>query len=170
MPSRGLKPDLARRHALLATLSGAATLVTAACSRVATAPDLAFTLLDGSRSSFAALRGQVVLVRFWATQCAPCVAAMPGLVALHRALQPRGLQTLAVAMQYDPPAAVSQFAQDRGLPFGVVIDNTGALARGFGDVQATPTTVLLDRAGRVRWQFEGKADTTRLRAQLEALL
>ena len=141
-----------------------------ACSRVIQAPDLSYTLLNGRRDSFAALRGQVVLINFWATQCAPCVAAMPSLVALHTALQPRGLHMLAVAMQYDPPAVVSQFALSRGLPFGVVIDNTGAIAHGFGDVAVTPTTILLDRQGRIARRVVGKRADGELHRMVEQLL
>lgn len=140
------------------------------CSRAVTVPDLAYTLLDGSRGSLGALRGQVVLVSFWATQCAPCVAGMPGLVALHEALRAHGLQTLAVAMAYDPPGAVAQFAESRKLPFQVVIDNTGAIARGFGDISATPTTVVLDRQGHVALRSEGKLADDALRHALHILL
>lgn len=140
------------------------------CSRTATAPELAYTLLDGRQGSFAALRGQVVLVSFWATQCAPCVAAMPSLVAMHAALQARGLHMLAVAMQHDPPAAVWHFAQNRGLPFGVVIDNTGAIARGFGDVSVTPTSILVNRQGRVARRVVGKLADGALQSMIEQLL
>ena len=148
----------------------AAASLGAGCNRSGAVAGLSYTLLDGSRGSFAALRGQVVLVNFWATQCGPCVAGMPGLVAVHEALRASGLQTLAIAMSYDPPAAVAQFAESRKLPFGVVIDNTGTLARGFGDVTATPTTVVLDRQGQVALRSVGKLDDDTLRATLAQLL
>ena len=173
-PFNGRKPDLARRRAFLATLAAAAGPLTTACTRASStphsAPDLGYTLLDGSRSSFAALRGQVVLVNFWATQCAPCVAGMPALVALHMALRPQGLQTLAVAMQHDPPAAVAQFAESRRLPFDVLIDNTGAVAHGFGDVAVTPTSIVLDRRGRVALHVIGKLADSNLQRVLSRLL
>jgi peroxiredoxin len=73
-------------------------------------------------------------------------------------------------MSYDPPAAVAQFAESRRLPFGVVIDNTGAIARGFGDVSATPTTVVLDRQGRIAARAAGKLADDSLRAVLAGLL
>ena len=74
-------------------------------------PPLALADLDGRRVDLAALRGQVVLVNFWATSCTTCVAEMPQLMALHQRFQPRAFETLAVAMSYDPPARVS-FAPD----------------------------------------------------------
>jgi peroxiredoxin len=164
-------PDLARRRGLLAMLALPLTgtgLV--ACDSHGTAPDVAYTLLDGSTGRTAALRGQVVLVNFWATSCAPCIRAMPGLVTTYQQFAPRGLTTLAVAMQYDAPAAVSQFAQVRQLPFGVVIDNTGAVARAFGDVRITPTTFVIDKRGAIAWHSSGEPDTPRLHALLARLL
>ncbi len=129
-----------------------------------------YTLLDGVARHSAALRGQVVLVNFWATTCAICVREMPRFVATHRQFSARGLQTLAVAVQGDPPALVSSFAQSRGLPFGVAIDNTGAIATAFGGVRGTPTSLLLDRSGRIVWRHEGEPDFDALHARLAALL
>jgi len=134
------------------------------------APDVGYTLLDGTRGSTGQLRGQVVLINFWATSCASCVRKMPLLASTHQQYKPRGLQTLAVAMQHDAPASVSHFAQTRALPFGVVIDNTGAVARSFGDVQVTPTSLLLDRRGRIAWRWEGGEDAWQLHSRLERLL
>ncbi len=134
------------------------------------APDVGFTLLDGSRSSIGALRGSVVLVNFWATSCATCIQEMPLLASTHRKYQPRGLQTLAVAMHYDPPAAVAHFAETRALPFGVVIDNTGAVARGFGNVKLTPTSVLLDRRGAMARRWVGAPEPAELQSVVEQLL
>ncbi len=129
-----------------------------------------YTLLDGVLRHSAALNGTVVLVNFWATTCAVCVREMPRIVATHRQFSPRGLQTLAVAMRDDPPALVARYAQSRGLPFGVAIDNTGAIAKAFGGVRGTPTSLLLDRSGRIVWRHEGEPDFDALHARLETLL
>ena len=64
---------------------------------------------------------------------------MPRLMVVHRKFSPCGFDTLAVAMSYAAPANVSHFAQTRALRFKVVIDNTGAVARSFGDIKLTPT-------------------------------
>ena len=134
------------------------------------APAVSYTLLDGSKASIDALRGKVLLVNFWATSCVPCVTEMPRLVAMHQSFADRGLETLAVAMSYDPPALVSRFAQSRALPFGVAIDNTGEIARAFGDVRLTPTTVLIDRQGREVRRFVGTPDFEALQALIVKLL
>ncbi|MBL8332729.1 MAG: TlpA family protein disulfide reductase, partial [Rubrivivax sp.] len=78
--------------------------------------------------------------------------------------------TLAVAMSYDPPAYVSRFAESRKLPFGVVIDNTGAIAKAYGDVSITPTTFLLDKKGAVVKRYVGQPDFAALHGLIEKLL
>jgi peroxiredoxin len=135
-----------------------------------TAPNVGYTLLDGSTATTDQLRGKVVLVNFWATDCAPCVHEMPQLVATHEKFKARGYDTLAVAMSYDPPALVIAFAERRKLPFGVVIDNTGAVAKSFDAVKVTPTSVLINRQGEIVKRFVGEVDVPTLHALLEQLL
>jgi peroxiredoxin len=135
------------------------------------APVVDYVLLSGQRAqSTSAWRGKVVLVNFWATSCATCVAKMPMLVATHQKYQGRGFDTLAVAMQYDPPDYVAQFAQTRKLPFGVAIDNTGAVANAFGAVRVTPTSFLIDRDGRIVKTFVGNIEEAALHGLIEKLL
>ena len=155
---------------LALAIGGGAFLTLQSVGAPQIAPNVAYTLLDGTASSIGALRGKVVLVNFWATSCAVCVHEMPQIVATHQRFKARGLQTLAVAMSYDAPAAVAQFAQSRQLPFEVVIDNTGAVARGFGDVRLTPTTLLINKRGEIVKRYLGEPDFAALNRLLEALL
>ena len=134
------------------------------------APNVTYTLLDGRRADLVALRGKVVLVNFWATSCTACVHEMPQIAALHETFKSRGYDTLAVAMRYDPPASVIRFAESRRLPFGVVIDNTGAVARGFGSVELTPTSVLINQRGEIVARYVGEPDFSALHALVERLL
>ena len=142
----------------LASAAGLASPMLTACTRAEQAPALSYTLLDGRRTDLAALRGRVVLVNFWSTDCAPCVEEMPAMVANWRRRSPRGFETLAVSMRYDAPALVANFAQARALPFGVVIDNTGEIAERLGNVQFTPTSLLIDKRGRIVRRWVGKTD------------
>ena len=158
---------LAPRKVLLAII---AALALAGCNARDEAPRFSFTLLDGARSSSEKLRGKVLLVNFWATSCVTCVKEMPQLVATHRQFQARGFETLAVAMSYDPPALVWRFAQERQLPFGVVIDNSGVIAKAFDDVRLTPTTYLIDKRGAIVKRYVGAPDFSELHRLLEKLL
>ena len=81
------------------------------------APQSTFVLLDGSSRTTEDLKGRVTLVNFWATSCTSCVREMPKLVATFDKYRAQGFDTVAVAMSYDPPSYVVNYAQTRKLPF-----------------------------------------------------
>ncbi len=134
------------------------------------APESTFVLLDGSKVTSQQLQGKVSLVNFWSTSCTTCVAEMPELVATYNKFKDRGYVTLAVAMSYDPPSYVVNFAQSRQLPFQVAIDNTGAVAREWGDIKLTPTTFLVNKRGEIVKRFVGTPDFAELHKLIEKLL
>ncbi|HEU4646121.1 MAG TPA: TlpA disulfide reductase family protein [Burkholderiales bacterium] len=136
----------------------------------AQSPQAQFIALAGGNFSTADLQGKVVLVNFWATTCVTCVAEMPKMVETWRRFAPRGYEMVAVAMSYDHPNAVAEFAQRRALPFRVALDTGGAVARAFGNVSATPTTYLLDRRGRILATYVGEPDWQDLYARLDRAL
>lgn len=140
------------------------------CSGAQAAPESTFILLDGSKKTTADMKGKVTLVNFWATSCVTCVAEMPKLISTHNKYKSQGYDTLAVAMNYDPPNYVVNFAETRQLPFNVAIDNTGAAAKAWGDVQLTPTTFLVNKRGQIVKQFVGEPDFEALHRLIEKLL
>ena len=151
-------------------IAGGAYLAWHSFNGVSSAPPVTYTLLDGRTGSLEALRGKVVLVNFWATSCTTCVKEMPQIVATHEKFKPRGYETLAVAMSYDPPAYVANFAESRKLPFAVAIDNTGGIAKSFGDVRLTPTTYLINKRGEIVKRYVGEPDFDALHDLVEELL
>ena len=154
----------------LLVLAIGATATFAFIGKREAAPDVAFTLMDGTPSRISQLQGKVVLVSFWATTCPICIKEMPQMVATHQKFSGRGFETLAVAMSYDPPVSVINFTEARKLPFTVVLDNTGSMARSFGDVQATPTSVLINKRGEIVERYLGAPDFAALQRRVEALL
>ena len=153
----------------LAAVAAVGTLVVLN-SNVQAAPQSTFVLLDGSQTSTQALRGKVTLVNFWATSCTTCVAEMPDIVATYDKYKDRGFETLAVAMSYDPPSYVVNFTETRKLPFKVAIDNTGAVAKAWGDVKLTPTTYLVNKRGEIVKTYVGAPDFASLHQLIERLL
>ena len=93
-----------------------------------TVPDATFTLLSGEKLSTGDLKGKVYLINFWATSCATCVKEMPQMVSTYKQFKDKGLDFVAVAMNYDPPMYVMNYAKTRELPFKVAMDADGALA------------------------------------------
>ncbi|HSI54998.1 MAG: TlpA disulfide reductase family protein [Ramlibacter sp.] len=146
---------------------GAAVFVSASASA---APQSTFVLLDGSSKTTADLKGRVTLVNFWATSCVTCVAEMPKVIATYDKYHGKGYDTVAVAMAYDPPSYVVNYAQTRKLPFNVAIDNTGAVAKAWGDVQLTPTSYVVNKRGEIVKRYVGEPNFAELHALIEKLL
>lgn len=134
------------------------------------APDVTFNTLDGQSFTTRDLRGKVVLVKFWATDCTTCVAQMPGTIERHHELSARGYETVAVAMKHDPEDYVRNFTESRQLPFHVVMDTDGSLAKAFDDVKMTPTTFLLDKQGHIIKRFLGNYDEKNFMATVNQAL
>ena len=149
-----------------AAIAGAAyvALAPGALSHV---PPVTLTTIQGERLTAEDLRGKVVLVNFWATSCTTCVEEMPKLVDTYRKHRGRGFETIAVAMSYDPPNYVLQYAAKNALPFKVALDPLGAAARAFGDVNLTPTTFVIDRRGTIVRRYLGEPDFAELDALIE---
>ena len=161
-------PTTLTRRLALAALA-IATLALAACGK-SEAPASTFVLLDGSSQTTADMKGKVTLVNFWATSCTTCVAEMPQIVATYDKYKDKGYDTIAVAMQYDPPSYVVNFAQTRKLPFKVAIDNTGKVAEAWGYVKLTPTTYIVDKQGQIVKKYVGAPNFDELHQLIEKLL
>ena len=153
--------------AAVAVAAGAAVFVATGSSA---APDSTFVLLDGSKKTTADFKGKVTLVNFWATSCTTCVAEMPKMVSTYNQYHDKGYQHIGVAMSYDPPSYVVNYAQTRKLPFEVAIDNTGAVAQAWGEVQLTPTSYLVIKKGEIVKRYVGEPDLKELHALIEKLL
>lgn len=123
----------------------------------APAPDVAFLDANGDTIKLDTLRGQVVLLNFWATWCAPCVKELPALDSLQADLGGADFTVLLVSVDRKGAAVADPFLE--GLEIGhlkTAIDAKSNLVRAFG-AAGLPTTFLLDREGRVRGRLQGDA-------------
>jgi hypothetical protein len=77
---------------------------------------------------------------------------------------------IAVAMRYDPPNYVLRYAEQTALPFKVALDPMGDLAKAFGNVTLTPTTIVIDRQGNMIKRIVGEPDFAALDALIERSL
>jgi peroxiredoxin len=138
--------------------------------KVRPAPGVTFTSLTGERIAMPELRGRVVLVNFWATDCPVCVKEMPRMVTTYNKYGKRGLEFIAVAMRHDPPNYVISYTEKNALPFKVALDPLGETAKAFGNVQLTPTTIVIDRHGNIVSRILGEPDFAKLEALIERKL
>lgn len=134
------------------------------------APNVSLPLLDGASAELAAYQGRPVMVVFWATSCPTCIDEMPQIVELYEALGQDGLKVLGVAMDYDPVDRVRALVERKQLPYTIVLDEGGHIARAFNNVRVTPTTVLIDPEGGVVWQRIGHLNFPAIREQVSAML
>lgn len=154
------------RNAILVLLAlGAAVFAGyTALSREKPAPRVTFVSLKGEKLTTADLRGRVVLVNFWATDCATCVKEMPRITQTYDKFRAQGFTVIAVAMRHDPPNYVISYTEKNALPFTVALDPLGTLAKAFGDVKLTPTTILIDKRGNIAARILGEPDFGKLEA------
>lgn len=133
-------------------------------------PKFELTLLDGSKFNQVELTGQVAIINFWATTCAICVKEMPQMVETYQNYQEKGLDFVAIAMSYDPPMYVIDFTDKRKLPFKVAMDSDGTAAKAFGGIEATPTTFLINKQGKIIKEYVGEPNWIELRSLIENAL
>jgi thiol-disulfide isomerase/thioredoxin len=112
------------------------------------APDFTLASLDGKNVTLSDLRGQAVLLNFWATWCGPCKIEMPWLVDLQKKYGPEGLQIVGVAMDDTDNKEIADFAHKMGVNY-VVLKGTEKVGDLYGGIEGLPTTYYLDRSGKV---------------------
>lgn len=136
-------------------------------SRNPQAPDVTFTTIQGKQISMADLKGKVVLVNFWSTDCGVCVKEMPSLVNTYNAYKAKGFEVVAVAMPDDPPAQVLNYASQKALPFPVMHDGFSEITNKFGGVNLTPTAYIFDKQGKQLQYSVGELDFAKLNQLLD---
>ncbi len=139
----------------------------------AAAPDFALPAAQGGNLRLSEYRGQVVVISFWSSRCGSCAAQLAELTELQRTYGPAGLVTLAVSIDSDL-AGARAFADDlvrsQKATLPMLLDADRAVGRSYG-VDRLPTTILIDRAGRVRHLFRDyhRTDNSYI-SQVRALL
>jgi peroxiredoxin len=121
------------------------------------APPFRLAALGGGEQDLAAARGKVVVLNFWATWCPPCVAEMPSLERLHRALAGEGLSVVTVSTDEDE-SELQRFVRERGLTVPVLRDPGGRVAASLYHTTGYPETFVLDREGRLLEHVVGPAE------------
>jgi len=131
------------------------------------APNVVFTTIDGVKIPMASLKGKVVLVNFWATDCASCIKEMPQLTSTYNQFNQKGFAVIAVAMPYDPPEQVLNYVKQKKPPFPVMHDGLSEMSQKFGDVNVTPTTLIYNKQGFLVQRTLGILDFNALEQLLE---
>lgn len=121
-------------------------------------PDIGFVDADGKEHHLSEFKGHGMVVNFWATWCAPCVAELPSLAALSKTLAPQDIAVLPLSSDRGGASAVNAFYSKHnisGLP--VLLDPKGAASRAW-QTRGIPTSVIIDKQGREVARVEGSAN------------
>ncbi|HEU5468276.1 MAG TPA: TlpA disulfide reductase family protein [Steroidobacteraceae bacterium] len=165
-----MKTILKLPFAALAALLLAAAWPAAAADGAVPAP--AFTLASraGGHVSLADLEGQVVMINFWASWCGPCRQEFPALDQIYAKYKPMGFTLVAINVESEK-ADAEKFLGATPVTFPILFDPDNTVSGKYG-VSAMPTTVLVDRQGRVRWQHRAykPGDEARYIEQIRAAL
>jgi thiol-disulfide isomerase/thioredoxin len=126
-------------------------------------PALSGTTLDGSHLDLADLRGRVVVLNAWASWCAPCREEIPAFAALSGTADPADVAVVGLNVD-DDPASASAFADEFAMAYPSIVDADGADLATIPGVppKAIPSTVIIDRQGRVATRIIGGTDPDKL--------
>jgi len=133
------------------------------------APGWALQDLAGKTVHASDFKGKVVVLDFWATWCPPCRAEIPGFIDLQKKYQSQGLTVVGVSMDQDGVDTVKAFVQKMGMNYPVVMADTNVVAA-YGNIEAIPTTFIIDRTGRIVNQHLGLTDKAEFEAEIKPLL
>jgi len=121
----------------------------------APAPDFTLASNQGKNIKLSELSGQVVMINFWASWCGPCRQEMPLLDAMYKKYSPLGFTLLGVNVEEDSKPG-KKLIRDLKVTFPILYDTSNKVSKMY-NVQAMPTTVIVDRNGRVRYVHQGYA-------------
>jgi thiol-disulfide isomerase/thioredoxin len=153
-------------------ISGDGSVTVTSADKRGSATAFAGRTLDGGSFDVADHRGEVIVVNFWASWCPPCIREGPGLQRVWADYQPRGVQFIGVDVG-DNRAAAQAHERRFGVTYPSIEDGSGRVLlafRGTLTPSSRPSTLILDREGRVAARVLGRVDATTLRDLVDSTL
>ena len=142
-----------------------------ACAKIKAdnAPDFVLQSASGKNVRLSELKGRIVMLNFWATWCGPCAEEIPHLNELHESLDPYDFELLGINLDEDQSKAM-HLANKLEVNFPVLFDTEKDVSKSF-DIKAMPTTIIIDRAGKIRHVNRGfkKGYIEKYHRQIQAL-
>ncbi|MFJ9901826.1 TlpA family protein disulfide reductase [Streptomyces sp. NPDC101152] len=140
----------------------------------AAAPDLSGKTVNGGQLDVASFKGKVVVLNVWGSWCAPCRAEAPGLEKVYQSLQTKGVQFVGINTRDTSVQNAVAFEKQMGVTFPSLYDPTGKLMlrfqKGTLNPQAVPSTLVLDRQGRIAARSLAALSEDKLRSMIDPVL
>ena len=162
--------DAPSNEAAAGTTGGGAPGEALPSSSLGEAPDFTLPTLAGDSLRLSDLRGQIVLLNFWATWCAPCIQEIPDLIALHDELSPHGFTVVGVSLDEEGSDFVKIFTERFGITYPLPLDEEGTVSEAYGGVWALPTTYVIDPEGQIMQRVVGLFPVEEMRAEFRQML
>ncbi|MFB3884768.1 MAG: TlpA family protein disulfide reductase [Thermodesulfobacteriota bacterium] len=118
------------------------------------APDFCLESLKGEKSELKDFKGKVVFLNFWATWCGPCKEEMPSMERLHQQFKGKEFTFLSISVDYEGKNSVKRFIERARYTFPVLLDPECSMLDPY-DIKRIPTTILIDRNGKMIGKFTG---------------
>ena len=141
----------------------------ASAARAVPAPAWTLKGVDGEVVSSEQFKGKVLVVDFWATWCPPCRAEIPGYIAMQKKYAADGLVIVGISVDTEGPAVVKKFIKDAGINYPIVMADD-QIQDAFAPIGGYPTTLIIDREGRIRDRKLGLESTENFEKKILALL
>lgn len=134
-------------------------------------PEVQVSDRDGNKVSLENMRGKVLVLNFWATWCAPCVAEIPFFNKVYAEFRERGVEFLAISEDAGGWKDIDVFLEKKtSIDYPIFLDEDERAAEAVGGLQGLPVTVFVDPQGRVAYKHVGITDIDVLRDNIQRLL
>ncbi|PDW03831.1 TlpA family protein disulfide reductase [Candidatus Viridilinea mediisalina] len=161
-----IPPELELEAGLIAPASQLLDTQRGAVTIGAVAPDFRFHFSDGTTRQLSDLRGQPVIINFWATWCLPCIEELPAFEEVYQ--EAEGAFAILAINRNELPAAIARFAPSVAVSFPLIADPTGTIGDRY-TVTSLPTTYFIDSDGNIHARHVGVLTAQQLREQLREL-
>ncbi|MFZ2053802.1 MAG: TlpA disulfide reductase family protein [Candidatus Aminicenantales bacterium] len=134
---------------------------TSAQANYASAPDFTLTDLNGKTITLSDYKGKVLFLNFWATWCPPCRTEIPDFIEAYTEQKANGLEILGISLDSNGKSAVAAFIEKYKVNYPVVLEtrrNTEKIINDYQPGQYIPTTIIIDKSGRIRSKEVGAID------------
>jgi peroxiredoxin len=147
-------------------VAGSQSEVKVSPDRLPPAPQFALKNFEGRVARLKDYKGKIVVINFWATWCAPCLAEVPEFVRLQRSHRNRGLQVIGITYPPINPARVRRLAVKSRINYPLLFGNR-RIAALYGVTNVLPVTIIVGRQGRIEGRIDGVTDIEEIKKLLQ---